>query len=315
MKNFKMNKALMVVAALTGILALSNVAIAVEPTNPATASQPTSDGGITPYIIPGGSSGGNRTCSEVGFTFFGNATYYSCSSARVNFNDGSFEGGFEDISGNEGCSSNIIGATTDGTYVSWTSSTGMGAAIVKGSNDANIYVYEPQSTSDSGLASPLNASGQPAGLSNLTFCWNPGPPPACFEDETAWAAGTRYVTRGNWATYTPYAGAEKTVTLFAGQTMEAGTVHFSAPDGNEVTITITLNTGWRFALIPSSENEFDNNVKIQDYASPPPAENPAPGLFMWKRVATESPFSITVPLNNFYGVHVDVEHQVPCPAQ
>jgi hypothetical protein len=26
--------------------------------------------------------------------------------------------------------------------------------------------------------------------------------PQCWEDETAWSAGSRYVTRGNWATYT-----------------------------------------------------------------------------------------------------------------
>jgi hypothetical protein len=64
---------------------------------------------------------------------------------------------------------------TDGTYVAWSSTFGIGAVIVKGSNDANVYVYELQRTSDSGLAAPLNASGGSAGLSNLTFCWNPEP--------------------------------------------------------------------------------------------------------------------------------------------
>src|SRR5690606_24713717 len=61
------------------------------------------------------------------------------------------------------------------TFVSWTSSFGIGAVIVKGGNSANVYVYEPQRTNDAGLAAPPNASGKPAGLSNITFCWNPEP--------------------------------------------------------------------------------------------------------------------------------------------
>jgi hypothetical protein len=116
--------------------------------------------------------------------------------------------------------------------------------------------------------------------------------------ETAWAAGIRYVNQGNWATYTPYV-ADSTVTLYAGQDMEAGMVHFSAVDGGNVTITITLNDGWRF-------KDVDENVKIQDYADAP-SGNPSPGLFNTKDYAFESPFSIEVPANNFYGVHVDVE--------
>ncbi|MHC4172074.1 MAG: hypothetical protein ACYST5_03915 [Planctomycetota bacterium] len=119
--------------------------------------------------------------------------------------------------------------------------------------------------------------------------------------ETAWANGPRYVEQGNWATYTPYV-ADSTVILYAGQTMEAGTVDFSAPVAGVVTITITLNEGWRFYDDPE-------NVKIQDYASAP-SGNPSPGLFDWKDYATESSFSIDVPENNFYGVHVDVEWEL-----
>lgn len=128
----------------------------------------------------------------------------------------------------------------------------------------------------------------------------------CWEDETAWAAGNRYVDRGNWATYTPYV-ANSTVTLYAGQTMEAGTVHFSAAVGGEVIITITLNAGWRFYDDPDMEN-----VKIQDYEIAP-LGNPDIGNFAHKGYATSSLFEITVPANNFYGVHVDVEQLVDCP--
>jgi hypothetical protein len=121
-----------------------------------------------------------------------------------------------------------------------------------------------------------------------------------FSDETGWAAGERYTPRGNWATYTPYKGEAKTVTLYAGKTMEAGTVAFSAANNGKVTITVTLNPGWYFSGV-------SGNVKIQDYATAP-SGNPSPGRFAWKGRATKSPFSMKVPRNNFYGVHVDLMH-------
>jgi hypothetical protein len=125
-----------------------------------TASEPTSVGGVTPYIIEGASPGGNRTCAEVGLAFFGDANYYNGSTARVDYPGGS--------------SFTVDGITvtvTNGTYVAFDSPYPIGAVIVKGSDDANVYVYDPQVSSDSGLASPLNASGNPSGLSNITFCY------------------------------------------------------------------------------------------------------------------------------------------------
>ena len=129
-----------------------------------------------------------------------------------------------------------------------------------------------------------------------------------FEGETAWAANgnypleLRYTPRGNWATYVAYEGEAKTVTLFAGQTINVGTVEFSAPADDIVTITITLTGDWEF-------EDVAENVKIQDYEFAP-SGNPAPGLFDHKDTATESPFSIDVPENNFYGVHVNVGYWV-----
>jgi hypothetical protein len=121
-----------------------------------------------------------------------------------------------------------------------------------------------------------------------------------FTGEGGWAAGTRYVTKGNWATYTPYAAGSE-VTLYAGQTMAAGKVVFSGVDGDKVSITINLNPGWFF-------NNISGNVKIQDYAATPPSRNPSPGQFTSKGYATKSPFSIKVPSNKFYGVYVDLLH-------
>jgi hypothetical protein len=124
--------------------------------------------------------------------------------------------------------------------------------------------------------------------------------------ETAWSDGPGYIEANQWATYTPYV-PNSTVTLYAGQTLNAGTVHFSDVDGNgDITITITLNSGWRFLDDP----EKPETVKIQDYAAPP-SGNPSPGQFAWKFEAESSPFTTTAITGNYYyGVHVDVEREV-----
>jgi hypothetical protein len=122
-----------------------------------------------------------------------------------------------------------------------------------------------------------------------------------WEGETAWADGEPYNVRGNWATYTPYISGSF-VTLYAGQTMEAGTVEFSEPVNGEVAIRIEPNEGWRFS-------DSAENVKIQDYDIAP-SGNPSPGQFESKGYATENYFTISVPENSFYGVHVDVERCV-----
>jgi hypothetical protein len=122
-----------------------------------------------------------------------------------------------------------------------------------------------------------------------------------FRDESGWAAGTRYTQKGNWATYTSFVGTAKSVALYAGQTMPAGNVAFSLPGADgKVTITITLNPGWYFS-------EVADNVKIQDYANVP-SGNPSPGKFAWKGCASQQCFSIKLPSNKFYGVHVDLSH-------
>jgi hypothetical protein len=120
-----------------------------------TPSSPTSVGGVVPFIVADAGPGGNVTCEQFGYEF---------PSARVNYDD---EADLFDADFPAG-----ISVDTDGALVSWTSTFGIGAVIVKGGNDANVYAYDPQRTSDSGLASPPNASGNPAGVSNLTFCWD-----------------------------------------------------------------------------------------------------------------------------------------------
>jgi hypothetical protein len=133
-----------------------------------TPSTPESRAKVTPYIIPGRNPGGNRTCSEVGQAFFGDPNYYQYSTNRIDSGD--------IYGGNSTSLPYGLTLSTDGTYLSFSSSFSMGAVIVKGGPAANIYVYDPQRFSDSGLAAPINRGGRRAGLSNVTFCWNPDKP-------------------------------------------------------------------------------------------------------------------------------------------
>jgi hypothetical protein len=194
----------------------------------------------------------------------------------------------------------VIGGVTNKVYV-------------KGGPGGNLYNYCcPMDeacgvASDCGLHAPVNPNNNEYyGVSHVDFCLCYVPEERCYEDETAWGAGLRYVDRGNWATYTPYFGEELTVTLFAGQTYEAGVVNFSAPVGGLVTITIVLNSGFEFNL------EEIEPVKVQD-CDIAPSGNPAPGLFDWKDAEILDNIAvIVVPENNFYGVHVDVLREVDC---
>lgn len=72
--------------------------------------------------------------------------------------------------------------SADGQVVDWGSNIGVDAVIVKGGPNANVYVYDAESTGDSGLHAPVIPSGQFAGLSHVLFCYDveavpPTPPP------------------------------------------------------------------------------------------------------------------------------------------
>jgi len=248
----------------------------------------TSDTGVDPVLWETG-PGGNVTCAEVGS--------YAYSSGRINYNDGVFDAPFPP-------GFTII--VTEGKYVSWSfDSAGFCldgiSVIVKGGNAANVYTYPADVTSDSGLASPINASGGPAGLSNLTLCYNlrPCEEEVCYQDETAWTQGTRYVSKGNWATYTSKNAG--TIILYAGQTLQAGSATLTV-NATTVTIAISLNAGW-------SLQDVTEPVKIQGYAVAPTG-NPSPGLFTTYK---GTDLLVTVPVYNFYGIHLDVRKVIDCP--
>lgn len=169
-----------VLLALQACGSMDDGAAATQTDLSAVASGPVSDGGVTPYIVDEPGPGGNVTCEQIGFEY---------GSERVNFGSGGFDASFP---------AGITVEVTEGTFVDWTSTFGIGAVIVKGSAAANVYEYDPASLGDGGLAAPLNASGGPAGLSNLTFCWDEIPQEEEPELEVSKTAETTYKRAWDW---------------------------------------------------------------------------------------------------------------------
>jgi hypothetical protein len=131
---------------------------------------------VTPYIIPGANIGGNRTCAEVAAFWNLDPNPFLCGD-KLDYGDYDLDG---DKEFNGEFPAGLTVTVTDGKYVTFEMDDciqigdkfyKIGAVIVKGSNSANVYYYPNGTMGDSDLASPVNASGKPAGLSNLTFCF------------------------------------------------------------------------------------------------------------------------------------------------
>ena len=153
--------ALMVALLLAACGQVADIDRSVAPT--ALASAPISGLALVePVIMQGsspGSNGGNVTCADVG-AYYG--ITLDSSSGRIDFEGGAFDAAFP--AG--------LSVSTDGTFVSFSSTFAITAVIVKGGPSANVYYYDPAVLADTGLSAPLNPGGNIAGLSNITFCWN-----------------------------------------------------------------------------------------------------------------------------------------------
>lgn len=264
-------------------------------------SAPISDAGVTPAIIDGANNGGNRTCGEVAEAF---NTLFNLSIGQINYNDGEFDTPWP-------AELNVV--VTNGTYVSFNLEKPVkidgkcyvvGAVIVKGSNEANVYFYENGAMSDEGLAAPVNASGNPAGLSNLTFCFYEVEceEEECYEynEETAWAgiagggaAWWFYIKTSDIGPYPIYAGQELVEGAFV----------------NIVAGMLTIDLGDNLMLQDVSEA-----IKIQVYNTIP-TRRPAAGRFTTYKGGMLPEGGIDVSGYNFVAVHLDavVKVLVDCP--
>ncbi|MGH9252549.1 MAG: hypothetical protein ACRD0W_23980 [Acidimicrobiales bacterium] len=75
-----------------------------------------------------------------------------------------------------------VQSTADGPVFDWTSNISVDSVFVKGGPGGNLYVYDPEATSDTGLHAPVNPKNSTFfGLSHISFCYDDGdeptPPP------------------------------------------------------------------------------------------------------------------------------------------
>jgi LPXTG-motif cell wall-anchored protein len=105
---------------------------------------------VTPRLVAG-----NPTCSDVG--------YYDLEHKIDPPTPGSYPIG----------SGMFSWTTSDGVYFDWTSNIAIDAVICKGGPlGAYVYDYNPASKGDNGLYCPNTPTGNPAGISHITVCFD-----------------------------------------------------------------------------------------------------------------------------------------------
>jgi LPXTG-motif cell wall-anchored protein len=93
--------------------------------------------------------------------------------------------------------------TAEGQVFDWTSNIGVDVVIVKGGPNSNVYTYDPESTGDTGLHAPEVSSGEFAGLSHISFC---------YDEDQATTSTTAEETTSTTAEETTSTTAEETST-------------------------------------------------------------------------------------------------------
>lgn len=149
--------------------------------------------------------------------------------------------------------------TNSTSYVDWSSNIAPTAVVVKGSDAANVYYYQftpANELSDTDLVTPTNASGKPAGLSHLEFCFT-------YNSVVTKTAVTSYTRSYDW---TVAKSADRTeLTLMPGQSMP---VNYTIQVGNSyvdsnwnVSGVITITNPWnKSATIVSVTDSLTDNV-------------------------------------------------------
>jgi len=107
---------------------------------------------VTPVFVDG-----NPDCADLGFDFGFKPQPEPPPSGTYPFPDGIHE----------------LTLVSDGTFFDWSSTLAIDAVIVKGGPNANVYIYNPEETSDTGLSSPINPNnGRPFAISHIEVCYD-----------------------------------------------------------------------------------------------------------------------------------------------
>ena len=174
---------------------------------------------VTPVLIPND----NPTCADLGYAF----------ELKIDNVNGAFSGTFTSSDGYL----TVNGTSVDGTYFSFTSNVGVDVVLMKGGHAANAYSYSPETLGDSNLVSPDNASGGPAAISHVTFCYD-------FEVGVTKTAATSFKRDHAWSIEKSSPTTELLLSdgqiYTAGYTVTVGTTGYADSDYAVAgTITIT----------------------------------------------------------------------------
>jgi LPXTG-motif cell wall-anchored protein len=132
-------------------------------------------------------------------------------------------------SGTESDGTLTVTLVVTGNTFDWTSNIGVDVVIVKGGNASNVYDYRPgESTGDTGLHAPANASGGFAGLSHVSFCYD-------VEQPTTSTTSTSTTSTSTTSTSTTSTTvADTTSTTMGATTSSAGVSPTTVPPPGEL---------------------------------------------------------------------------------
>ncbi len=69
--------------------------------------------------------------------------------------------------------SNVVTEESEPKFFDWIATLGMDGVIVKGGDNADVYIYDPESFGDTGLHAPLNTNNNKFfGISHIEFCYD-----------------------------------------------------------------------------------------------------------------------------------------------
>ncbi len=237
--------------------------------------------------VEASSNGGNVSCEEAALLHGLTGYDYSTGKQDYPFTSSSF--------------GSDVSVITDGTYVSWSIDPPDGfcvtnvAVIVKGGNEANVYYYDNGEIGDTGLTSPVNASGNPAELSNLTICYNleECESNSCdWQEETAFAGDIPGQGSAWW--FALDASNSGSYPIYAGQAAVPGaSITYDASSD-----LLSINLGSNLQLQGVNEP-----VKVEGFDVLPVTRPPA-GLF---QLYKGNDLVIQGNGSNYYVIHLDVE--------
>jgi hypothetical protein len=165
---------------------------------PSVASSATSGSGVEPTFVSG-----NPSCADLGYSTEFKVEPVSSGT----FSDGTITVGITVVN------------TAAGPTFDWTATRNVEAVIAKGGPNANLYVYDPPATADTGLHAPVGPSGDYFGLSHISFCYDPTVFGSFEVTKQVTGATDGYVAGSTFTVaYDCDDGSEGTLTLADGET-------------------------------------------------------------------------------------------------